>query len=93
MVTVIGVLTPSLRAKLVQRFLLRGLSDVFDFPYVKRSFSLVHAYVYRLMSPIIMDSRSMKTHSYKTVQFESFSFVTRVPFSTRKSLTTTDVQN
>ena len=52
--------------------------DVFDFPYVKRSFSFVHAPVYRLISPIILKCRSMKTDSDES---KYSSFFTRVTFS------------
>ena len=46
------------------------------------------AHVYRLISPITLECRSMKIDSDKTVQYESFSFVTGVSFSKRKSLAT-----
>ena len=47
--------------------------------------------MYRLISPIILECRSIKTDSDKTVQSESFSFFTRVPFSKRKSLTSISI--
>lgn len=46
----------------------------------KRPFSFEHARVYRLISPIIMDRKNMKTNSDKTVQSESFSNVIKGVF-------------
>ena len=51
----------------------------------------MHAHMCRLISPIILECRSMKTDSEYFVQSESLSFVTRVPFSKWKSLATISV--
>ena len=51
----------------------------------------MHVHVNRLISLIILECRSIKTDSDKAVQSESFLFITRVPFSKRKSLATISI--
>ena len=50
--------------------------QAFDLMYL--SFSFMHVHVNRLTSLIILECRSIKTDSDKAVQFESFSFITRL---------------
>ena len=51
----------------------------------------MHVHVNRLISLIILECRKIKTDADKAVQSKSFSFITRVPFSKRKSLATISV--